>query len=683
MYRVATPEDLQGASTPPAWTNRLAGESSPYLLQHAHNPVDWYPWGEEAFARARAADRPILLSIGYAACHWCHVMEHESFSDPHVAAYLNEHFVAIKVDREERPDVDALYIEALSALQGHAGWPANLFLLPDLRPFAGATYLPPRDRYGMPSFRAVLQRIHDLWTTRRADIAQAGDQVAGILGHTLPKSGAALDREGYDHAVAQLVAAQDPRHGGLGGQQKFPQTPTCELLLLGAHDALPGARDAMVRALQAMRRGGLYDHLGGGFHRYCVDPAWTVPHFEKMLYDNAQLLRLYARAAAWLAPLDPEEANACVRVARETVQYLRADLATGDGLFWSSEDADDPGGEGFFYTFTAAQARAVLREGPLPYGITEEGNFEHGRTVLSTPKGRPPEPVRQALLAVRNRRPRPALDRKRVTAWNGLALGALAEAGRLLGFDEWVDTAATCADALLSAIEADGAVRRIPAGDAEGTLADHADLADGLLDLFQARPDEIRWLDAALAITRRAIDALADPEGGFFQARERPDLIARRKDFQDGAEPSGNGRMAEVLRRLLAYGADLDRAWLDRLLEAGSGLMERAPQAAPELWGVVRALAARPSEGPLELVIAGEPTHPDTLAMRRAWNRRWRRQGVLAVLPPGSDAADRYTLLQDRPAGPEGAPLAYVCRHGVCAMPVASAAALQPVLDGD
>ncbi|MBW2257935.1 MAG: thioredoxin domain-containing protein [Deltaproteobacteria bacterium] len=344
MYRVASPDDLVGAEGDPSWTNRLVHETSPYLLQHAHNPVDWYPWTPEAFEKARREDRPILLSIGYAACHWCHVMEHESFSDPEVAAFLNTHFVPIKVDREERPDVDAIYIEALFALQGNAGWPANLFLFPDLRPFAGITYLPPVSRHGMPSFRQVLDQVRTAWDEQRAPLGSRGDSLKGIIGRTLPPNQEGIDRAGYERTITALVGSHDPRHGGQGQGQKFPQTPSLELLLLAAHDGMPGAPGALVRALRAMARGGLYDHLGGGFHRYCVDRAWTVPHFEKMLYDNAQLLRLYARASSLLEGRDQAFAEECAQVVRETVHYLDHDLSDESGAFWSSEDADDPGG---------------------------------------------------------------------------------------------------------------------------------------------------------------------------------------------------------------------------------------------------------------------------------------------------------------------------------------------------
>jgi uncharacterized protein YyaL (SSP411 family) len=482
------------------------------------------------------------------------------------------------------------------------------------------------------------------------------------------------------------VASHDPQHGGQGQGQKFPQTPALELLLLAAYDGLPGAIEALKGALRAMARGGLYDHLGGGFHRYCVDPAWTVPHFEKMLYDNAQLLRLYARAASLFAARDPELAEECVRVVRETVHYLGHDLSDESGAFWSSEDADDPGGEGFFYTFTAAEARALVgAEGALPYGITADGNFEEGRNVLSAWEGRPSEDVRQSLLAHRNRRRRPSVDDKRVVAWNGLAVGALAEAGRLLACEAWIERAAACAEALLGARGEDGLLPRLVDSEAPGTLEDHACLADGLLDLYQARPHEVRWLDEAVAIVHTVLAHFSDSEvGGFFQSRPRDDLILRRKDFQDGAEPSGNGRMAAVLYRLVGYGTPIEHRLLDRVIKAGSGMMVRAPLATPELWAVLRALTTPVTGpgGPFELVIAGSAGHPDTVRMLQEWNRTWRPQGIVAAIVPGTEATERYGLFADRPGGEGGAPLAYLCRQGVCSVPILApgdlASALRP-----
>jgi uncharacterized protein YyaL (SSP411 family) len=659
------------------WTNRLIHETSPYLLQHAHNPVDWYPWGDEAFARAREADKPIFLSIGYAACHWCHVMERESFEDAQIAAFLNTHFVAIKVDREERPDVDAVYIQALVAINGQAGWPASLFLLPDLRPFTGATYLPPRPSHGLPSFQQVLERISGAWRSDRASIEAAGERLLGELAKTAPKAEGSLDHRDVISAIGATLGLFDEVYGGFGHGAKFPQPAMLELLLLGAADGIAAADDAVSGTLRAMDAGGLQDQLGGGFHRYCVDRDWVVPHFEKMLYDNAQLVRLYARASALAAAKDSksrnetpglrprDDARAWIRVVRDAVQWLLTDLRDpGSGAFRSSRDADDPGGEGFFYTFTPAEAREALgKDVPLPYGIDANGNFDHGRTVLHTDGGLPPRPVREKLRAYRDRRPPPALDDKRVVAWNGLAIGALAEAGRLFGFDEWVAAAARCAEVVLASRDGDGALPRVIGGSAPGTLDDHAMVADGLLDLFLALPWDYRWLDAARQLTEVAIARFADPAGGFFQSAARADLVVRRVELHDGAEPSGAGRMSSVLRRLAAYGVAGMRERLDAQLQASVGFMATHRAATPELWGTVRALTAQP----LEVVIAGDAKDPRVQQMLRVFHRTWRPHAVLAVVGPGQDVG-RYELLEGKSAG-EG-PLAYVCRAGACGLPV-------------
>jgi uncharacterized protein YyaL (SSP411 family) len=646
-------------------SNRLAGETSAYLRQHAGNPVHWMPWGTDAFQRARDEDRPIFLSIGYASCHWCHVMEHESFANPHIAAQLNAGFVCIKVDREERPDVDALYIAALLEFQGHAGWPATLFLLPDLRPFTGVTYLPPVPRHGLPSLPDVLDRIRRLWETDRGTLLGAADMLRKRLFEVESDPGTA-SWDGYRRAVATLVALHDPEYGGFGQGAKFPQTPELELLLQGAWDGLHGASDALRNTLIAMDRGGLQDHLAGGFHRYCVDRQWTVPHFEKLLYDNAQLIRLYARASCWLDPLGGEEAPDAMRVVRSAIGWLERELRV-DGAFSASFDADDPGGEGAFYTWTPDEAAAVVGTGPLPYGIRLGGNFEHGRTVLNTRAGRPNRAVRDALLRARQRRPAPPRDDKQVVAWNALAVGALAEAGRLFGQDLWVDFAAETAERLLAARG------RTLDGTAPAVLEDRVQLADALIALYQARPAEPRWLLSALAVAEDLLARYGDPDGGCFPSEERGDLFVRRKEWVDGAEPCGNGRLAEVLRQLVAFGWD-ERGALDRLLAAGSGTMERTPAACPELWRVVRAQQIAPKQGPITLVLAGGWDDPTTQQLLRVWNATWRPHGLVALVDPA--LSDRFPLLADKPPGPDGAPRAYVCRNGRCDLPVDTPEAL-------
>jgi uncharacterized protein YyaL (SSP411 family) len=668
MYRAASKTDTEA----PSWSNRLTRETSPYLRQHAHNPVDWYPWGEEAFKRARTEDRPIFLSIGYSSCHWCHVMERESFADPLIAAYLNTHFIPIKVDREERPEVDAIYIHALLQISGSAGWPATLFLAPDLRPFTGATYLPPSPRYGMPSFRQVLERVRDSWSNHREAVIASGAQLQAQL-LAPPLKGELPDFDLYRHAVVACVGLHDDELGGFGYDQKFPQTPILELLLLGAHDGDDHARAALALTLNAMDDGGLQDHLGGGFHRYCVDRDWSVPHFEKMLYDNAQLVRVYTRASAMAAADgDRDAARAYIRVVEDTIAYLLRDMLAPDGTFYAAEDADDPEGEGRFYTFTPEEAREVVPAGALPFGVREGGNFEDGRTVLTARDGRPTAAVRDALRRVRDRRARPARDDKRVVAWNGLAIGALAEAGRLYARPAWVEAAKRAAETLIATMDAEGRLPRVLGSSVEGTLEDSAFVADGLLDLYQADPGERRWLDAATRLARSAIALFGDGAGGFFQARSRDDLIVRRKDWQDNAEPSGNGRMADVLRRLVAYGAPgVEAAVLDRLLAASAGFLRDNAVAAPELWSAVRAATVPASRAPWTLVIAGAPDDPAVKAMLRVWNRTWRPQGVVAVTPgaPTSAGEAPYAVFEDR-GMIGGLPTAYLCRGGVCALPV-------------
>ncbi len=647
-------------------TNRLIRETSPYLLQHAHNPVDWFPWGEEAFAKARSENKPIFLSIGYAACHWCHVMERESFNDEQLASYLNAHFVPIKVDREERPDVDGIYITALLAINGQAGWPASLFLWPDLRPFAGGTYFPPEPRQGMSSFLEILMHVHQIWQNDRASLDVAGNQLRDAIANPNSMPGPEPGNSGFRRAVHALVARVDAQHGGFSSGQKFPQCPQLELLLLGASEKVAQAHERLRLTLNAIDAGGLQDHLGGGFHRYCVDREWTVPHFEKMLFDNAQLLRIFVRSSSIALSLgDREASRADLRVVRDTAHYLLRDLFDKTGLVWSSEDADDPGGEGHFYTFTAEEARTILGDGPLPYGISTHGNFENGRNVLTARTGRPSKATRERLLEARNRRKRPAIDTKHVVAWNGLALGALAEAGRLFGSDDWISAAKRCANAVLASRTETGLLPRLVGGNAPGILEDQAFVADALLDLYQADPGNPGWLEAAANLAEAALHHFWDAEqGGFFQTQDRPDLLVRRKELQDGAEPSGAGRMAEVLRRLELCGHSSVSSPLRQQLAICGGFMERHGFATPELWGVARGIAAQPRT----LVIAGAADHPITQQFLMVWNRTWRPHAMVGIADPR--LAARFPWFDQRSTGPNGAPIAYLCRQSICERPI-------------
>jgi uncharacterized protein len=553
--------------------NRLAAETSPYLRQHADNPVDWYAWGDEAFAAARTADRPILLSVGYSACHWCHVMAHESFEDPEVAALMNDLFVNVKVDREERPDVDAVYMEAVQAITGQGGWPMTVFLTPDGRPFFGGTYFPKETRHGMISFPDLCRRVDELWRTRRSDVDQQAGQLTGTLGRTaLLEPGD--DLPGADTLAAaerQLVDQHDPAGGGFGGAPKFPQAMSLELLVrLLARGGAGGAPADAVRAvvetsLDAMASGGIYDHLGGGFARYSVDDRWLVPHFEKMLYDQALLTRAYLHA--WQVTGHDRYR----RVVEETVGYVLRDLRHPDGGFYSAEDADSEGEEGLFYVWTPDQVIAALDgdadladEVMAFYGVTPEGNFE-GRTILNRLRhrgdlDRPPqvEDARRRLFEARDRRVRPGRDDKVLTEWNGLMLAALAEAAAATGRDDWRDAAVATGEFLLGSLrrddgrwlrswQADGGARHL------AVAADLAALVDAFTRLAEAT-GEARWVAEAATTADALLDLFWDPaRGGLFTTgTDAERLVARDKDLMDNATPSANSLAAVALVRLAA-----------------------------------------------------------------------------------------------------------------------------------
>ncbi|MBV8078877.1 MAG: thioredoxin domain-containing protein, partial [Actinobacteria bacterium] len=492
--------------------NRLAHETSPYLLQHAGNPVDWYPWGEEALARARAENRPLLLSIGYSACHWCHVMERESFEDDETARYMNEHFVCVKVDREERPDLDAVYMDAVVALTGQAGWPMTVFLTPDGAPFFGGTYFPPEPRYGMPSFRDVLAAVVEAWHGRRDDVA---DSAARLVEHLRSSARAAPDDEPADLsvAVANLRTGFDETWGGWGRAPKFPPAATLEFLLRR------GERELVEKTLDGMALGGMYDLVGGGFHRYSVDERWVVPHFEKMLYDNAQLAVAYLHGYLVLGK------ERYRTVCSETVDYMLRELALDGGGLASAQDADTNGVEGL--TFTWAPGEGAPDELLQP--------FEHGRCVL---RGELDEATRARLFGLREQRPKPARDDKAIASWNGLALAALAECGRFLERAEWIDAGWLLADFLLGPLSsADGGLHRTwRDGRAKGIgyLDDYANVANGLYELHVAT-GELRWLEEAHRLALLAVDLFADDvNGGFFQTpHDGEELVVRRKDLED------------------------------------------------------------------------------------------------------------------------------------------------------
>jgi uncharacterized protein YyaL (SSP411 family) len=550
--------------------NALAQETSPYLRQHAENPVDWLPWGADAFARARAEDKPVLVSIGYSACHWCHVMERESFEDAATAELMNECFVCVKVDREERPDVDALYMEAVQTMTGRGGWPLNVFLTPDQLPFYGGTYFPPDPRHGMPAWTQVLQAIAESWRENGEEIRAGGERLRGRLsgGARLSPAGEPPQEHALDQAVANLAQSFDARHGGFGGAPKFPQVPVLEFLLLD-RDGGDG-RAMALQTLHAMADGGIHDQLGGGFARYSVDAAWTVPHFEKMLYDNALLARAYLHG--WQASGDARLLAVC----RATLDWALREMRGPESGFYSALDADSEGVEGRFYVWTLAELRELLGADAAAaiawLGASEQGNFHDGMDGDRSPEpglnvlqGHGPEPpdavrarIRERLLAARERRTRPGLDDKRLTSWNALMIAALAEAGAALAHDggeRYLDAASACAEFLHERMrdEQGRLLRTYNHGQAKigAFLEDHAFLLEALIALFEASCDE-RWFHRALALADETIERFSDPEqGGFFStAADGEALIARRKDLEDSPIPSGSSSAAAAMLRL-------------------------------------------------------------------------------------------------------------------------------------
>ncbi|SPM31074.1 thioredoxin domain-containing protein [Mycobacterium terramassiliense] len=660
-----------------AGTNTLGLATSPYLRQHADNPVHWRQWTPEALAEAAARDVPILLSIGYAACHWCHVMAHESFEDDEVAAVMNAGFVCIKVDREERPDLDAVYMNATVALTGQGGWPMTCFLTPDGRPFFCGTYYP------KDGFLQLLSAVSSTWRERRGEVEEASDRIAGELRKmvsALPGDGPDVAPALCDHAVASVLGDQDTVRGGFGGAPKFPPSAILEALLRNyERTGSAAALQAVARTGNAMARGGIYDQLAGGFARYSVDNAWVVPHFEKMLYDNALLLRVYAHWARRTA--DP----LARRVAAQTAAFLIDDLGEAD-MFTSSLDADADGREGSTYVWTPAQLTEVLgvddgRWAAEVFAVTPSGTFEHGSSVLQLPADPddPPraERVRAALLAARRTRAQPARDDKVVTSWNGLAITALAEASVALEDPALAQAARRCASALLDTHVVDGRLRRASlggvVGDGPGILEDHAMLATGLLALYQLTAEE-PWLSAATELLDTALRRFADPQrpGRWFDtADDAEQLMLRPGDPMDGATPSGASSVTEALLTA-AHLVDGERAerYLRAVadsLAAHSVLLERAPRSAGH-WLVVAEAAVR---GPLQIAVACDPSRSALLAAAR----RLAPGGAIVV----GGEPDSSALLAGR-GRVGGADAAYVCRGRVCDLPVTGAAELAGAL---
>ncbi|HEY1297309.1 MAG TPA: thioredoxin domain-containing protein [Chloroflexota bacterium] len=674
--------------------NRLAGETSPYLLQHAHNPVDWYPWGTEALERARSEDKPILLSIGYSACHWCHVMERESFEDQRIADQMNASFVSIKVDREERPDLDGIYMQAVQAMTGSGGWPMTVFLTPDGVPFYGGTYYPPVDRGQMPGFPRVLAAISDAWRNRRQEVVQSGSRLRESLQQSLPSaaSPSELDASILDAASVGLKKQHDRVDGGLGGAPKFPQPMALEFLLRSwkrAHDA--DALLVVTHTLDHMARGGIYDHLGGGFARYSTDNEWLVPHFEKMLYDNAQLARAYLMAYQVTGSAFFHD------VVEEILGYVLRDMTDPSGGFYSTEDADSEGEEGKFYLWTPQEVEALLgaedaRLFNAFYDVNLPGNFERRASILrmqhtplevATRLGVTEAAVlealergRQVLFEARTKRVRPARDEKVLAAWNGMMLRAFAEASSVLERRDFLDAALRNAEFLLRDMrDADGRLHRTwkpgHAARLNAYLEDYANVADGLLALYEATFDP-RWLSASIEFAEVILAEFRDMDnGGFFDTSTRHEtLITRPKDIFDNATPSGNSVAADVLLRLAVLtDRQSYRDAAESVLLVVRDAMARYP------LGFARALNALDFflDRPREVAIIGQAGASDTRALRRAVFEPFVPNKVVAG--PGAD----IPLLEGREHR-NGHAAAYVCEHYVCQAPTGDPEVLRKLL---
>jgi uncharacterized protein len=681
--------------------NRLAIETSPYLLQHAENPVDWYPWGTEAFERARAEDRPLLLSVGYSACHWCHVMERESFEDEETARAMNDLYVNVKVDREERPDVDSIYMTAVQAMTGHGGWPMTVFLTPDGAPFYGGTYFPPEPRHGLPSFRQVLVAVEQAYRRRRDEVEEnaAGLRAALERSTLLRDPAEGLTPATLDDAFRSLVASYDQRHGGFGGAPKFPQPLALEVLL--RHHARTGevrALDMVRETLHRLARGGIHDQIGGGFHRYAVDAHWLVPHFEKMLYDNALLARVALHA--YQATGDEE----LRRVAERTLDYVRREMTSPEGGFHSAQDADSEGAEGRFYVWTPGEIDAALgpEDGPLfrrYHGVTEAGNFE-GSNILRVALDVAAvareagvevavveaalERGREALYRARSERVWPARDDKVITAWNGMMLGAFATAARVLDRDDYRAVAERNAAFLLRELRPEGRLRRTwrdGIARIDAFLEDHALLGDALLTLYEATFDA-RWVREARGLGDVILDRFLDEEQGiFFDAPTGgQDLLVRPRHVDDNPTPSGNSAATLMLLRLSGLTGEprYERAAAAVLRDMG-GLLARAPLAFGHLLAALDFHLAEPRE----VAVAGDPRDAGTRALLDVVRERYRPNTVIALRRPGDigDDDSAIPLLAGREPV-RGRPAAYVCRRFTCRRPVTDPAALREELSG-
>ncbi len=687
MKSTPIPRESTSGLTP----NRLIHEKSPYLQQHADNPVDWYPWSPEAFAKARREEKPIFLSIGYSTCHWCHVMERESFEDPDVAKLMNAHFVNIKVDREEHPDVDHVYMTAVQAMTGQGGWPLTVFLTPDLKPFFGGTYFPPERRMNLPGMTELLPAMAEAWRTKREEIRKSAGQLTGLLQEQLSKAARSgtLTIDPLHQAFHEAAAAFDPAFGGFGSAPKFPRSHELSLLLqYWARTDNRQALEMVTVTLDHLARGGIHDHLGGGFHRYSTDQQWLVPHFEKMLYDQALLARTFLEA------YQITRVASFAEVARDILDYVLGDMTDPHGAFYTAEDADSEGEEGKFYVWHPEEVIQLLgqEDGELVnrfYGISPAGNFEHGASILHVEQpledvakrtGQDPAQLaqrlakaRQALLAARNRRVRPSRDEKILTSWNGLMIASVAYGAIVLEEPRYLQAARRAAAFVLAHLkQRDGTLlRRYRDGDAAypGTLEDYAFLSYGLSELYEASFDP-RDLAEAKGLASQMIARFWDKRGGgfFLRGNNEEPLIVRPKAFYDGATPSGNSIAALVLLKLGRLTAnDQFESYGRKLLESVADMVTRSPFAYPQLlmaWD----FALGPTK---EIVIAGDPSAPDTIEMLKQVHQRFLPRAVTIFHPegPGKDAIEAlvpYVKNQD-PLG--GKPTAYVCENFVCNLP--------------
>ena len=680
--------------------NRLIDETSPYLLQHANNPVDWYPWGEEALSRARNEDKPILLSIGYSACHWCHVMERESFENDAIAELMNQYFVNIKVDREERPDLDAVYMEAVQMLTGSGGWPMTVFLTPDGKPFYGGTYFPPVDRHNMPGFPRLLETVAQAYRNSHSEIQRVTGQLTEQMGRTanMPRGTGALDESILHNAYNQLATNFDYQNGGVGSAPKFPQAMTLEILLrYHAHGYNDRALSMLRLTLEKMARGGIYDQIAGGFHRYSTDTYWLVPHFEKMLYDNALLARLYLHA--WLAT----GRSLYRRITEETLDYVLREMTGEHGGFFSATDADSEGEEGKFFVWSPEEIEAVLVSEDAPvfsafFGVTQRGNFE-GSNILNISvkaadfaerEGIPLERLldiirrgKEALRVAREEREHPLLDDKALASWNGLMLRAFAEAGAALERQDYLDAAARNASFLLRDLRPEGVLlRSYREGQAKlpGFLEDYSFVADGLLSLYEATFDR-RWLDSAVELADEMLSLFWDETNACFYdtGSGHEELVVRPRDVFDNAQPCGGSVASDVLLRLSVVTGNEDYATKALApLRSLAELMGRAPA------GTGRWLAALDFylSAPKEVAVIGPADDPATSALLREVNRRYLANRVL-VGAVGEDAANASGLpLLDGRGMVDGRPTAYVCENYACQLPVTDAESLAAQLSG-